>query len=301
MLDSILSHFSGVRVRVTKHNGLTEYWVPCPYHGERGNNSFSFSERGFLCFACGEKGGLPKLADRLGIRGQTGTVPFIRPAIRPASPTVYPWQQDPHVLEKFWPVPDVAAKYCLAHGLRWPTIRRFKLGYGYLPACRCNHKRLIVPIFEDGQLTAIKGRAIHADDTDPKWLSAKGSKVALFGGDELYVGCRVIITEAPISAMALMQFSSVVAVAGSGGAATWKAEWTERINRFNPRQVEVWFDNDQAGADGGVKLVNDLLDAGLPARMRGWPKGAPAKYDVADFVAAELEKRPEIPPGIVLL
>ncbi len=43
------------------------YWPLCPYHADNKPGSFSVGEKGFHCFSCGEKGGLRKLAEKLGI------------------------------------------------------------------------------------------------------------------------------------------------------------------------------------------------------------------------------------------
>jgi hypothetical protein len=44
-----------------------EYWALCPFHDDHHPDNFSVSTRGFKCFACNEKGSLPKLAEKLGI------------------------------------------------------------------------------------------------------------------------------------------------------------------------------------------------------------------------------------------
>lgn len=51
-------------------DGKGEHWAHCPFpeHGEdRNATNFSVSERGYYCFVCGAKGGLPQLARHLGI------------------------------------------------------------------------------------------------------------------------------------------------------------------------------------------------------------------------------------------
>lgn len=49
-----------------------EYWALCPYHPDTHIGSFSVSERGFKCFACGAQGSLRALARKLEIRAYNG-------------------------------------------------------------------------------------------------------------------------------------------------------------------------------------------------------------------------------------
>lgn len=42
-----------------------EYWALCPFHDDEHSGSFSVSERGYHCFACGAQGSLAELAARL--------------------------------------------------------------------------------------------------------------------------------------------------------------------------------------------------------------------------------------------
>ena len=44
-----------------------EYWALCPFHPDRHATNFSVSQRGYKCFACGAQGGMPNLAQKLGV------------------------------------------------------------------------------------------------------------------------------------------------------------------------------------------------------------------------------------------
>ena len=62
MLQAVLSHLE--KVSGPSNNGW--YTALCPYHGEK-KPSFRLNREGFKCMACGEKGGLRKLARKFSI------------------------------------------------------------------------------------------------------------------------------------------------------------------------------------------------------------------------------------------
>lgn len=264
-----------------------EYWGICVFHGDREPGSFSFSERGYKCFACDAKGGLRALAETMRIVDGYQPIPLRRKAkpkpIRTWTPA---WLSDPDPLARFEPLPPIALDYCHKRGLTDKSIQRWRIGYGVLPASRCHVPRLIIPVIENGCLVGLRGRAVLPEDQDEKWLQSAGSKTTLFGLDTLGQGRTVIVTEAPLSAILAMQESDVAAVAGTAGASCWKPEWTAAIAAAKPAWALAWFDCDDTGQRNGIKVVNQLLAAGIRARLYRWPEGTPDKHDLADVVRA---------------
>ncbi len=264
--------------------------VPCPNCGKpakAGHTHFAFNHLGGHCFVCGYSISIARLASTL----NAGPVHFTRETIEAArpAPITYWWQNRPDIWKSFLNLPGFARDYYHRRGFTDASIDRWHLGYGVLPCSRVKVPRLILPVFEKGRLVALRGRAILEEDRDAKWLQAAGSRTVLFGAETLEPGKRVIVTEAPYSAILALQESSLVAaVAGTGGAACWRPEWTQRIRDSRPLWVLVWYDNDEAGQRNGVKVVNELLRAGLPATLYQWPSTAPAKADLADIIAADV-------------
>lgn len=265
-----------------------EVMVDCPSCGKpakRGQVHFSFSERGSHCFVCGYSASLRQLAEHYGIVDGSPIVP--RPLPPPPKPKPEPeWTRQAEFWRRYLPLPPIALDYCARRGLTRETAERWRLGWGVLPSSRCRLPRLIVPSFEDGHLVGLRGRAVLTEDTDAKWLTAGGSRAALWGGDELRVGAPLIITEAPLSAMLAMQEASDISAVAICSASTWREEWTERIRAARPESILVVLDNDAAGLAGGVRVVNDLLKAGLAARLYRWPRLTPEHADLADLVVA---------------
>jgi len=277
-----------------------ERWVPCPLHGERRRNSFSYSTRGYNCFACGAAGGLRKLAELLGL-GSAAPLTMLRPlrARRPArrAPETpeRPWQRDPRILERFQPIPPEGLAYAYSRGLTDESIRRWRIGWGMLPASRARFPRLILPVIECGRVVGLRGRAVDPRDNAPKWLQSAGSKTTLFGAETLGEGKIVIVTEAPLSAILAIQEHSEIAtvigdeisaVASTAGCATWREEWTDLIAASRPAAVVVWMDHDEAGLAAAVRVGNALAARHLPVHRYRWPSWAKPKEDLADVVVS---------------
>lgn len=278
LLDALDSHFGHPRI---DYRG--ERWVLCPWHGDRRVGSFSYGERGFRCFSCGESGHLGKLADQVGIRSNA---PMVVVAPRPRPVIVHDWQRDPDYWQRYIPIPDEARAYYHQRGFNDETISAARLGFGVLPSSRCNHPRLILPVFSGESLVALRGRAFLPSDTDDKWLCAAGSRTVLYGADSLAAGRVVIVTEAPYSAiLASQQRPDLAAVAGTAGASCWREQWTRQIAESDPAWCLVWFDNDEAGRVNGAKVASQLEAAGLRATLYRWPTGTPEHRDLADELA----------------
>jgi hypothetical protein len=278
LLDVLDQHFGHPRV-----DRRGERWTLCPFHGDRRIGSFSYGERGFRCFACGESGGLGRLADQGGLHSNAPVV-VMRPAPRPR--IVHDWQRDPDYWRRYLSIPDAARRYYHKRGFTDETIQARGLGYGVLPASRCRLPRLILPVFEGGACVALRGRAFLPSDGDDKWLCAGGSQTVLYGRDSLHAARPVVITEAPYSAILCRQARpDIAAVAGTSGAATWRDDWTRQIAESLPPWALVWYDNDEAGRVNGPKIAAALQRVGVTTHVHQWPDGTPEHRDLADVLA----------------
>lgn len=281
------------------------YHATCPFcdkPAKAGQKHFSFCDRGYSCWVCEAQGSLATLALHLDVPGDY-TAP-VRRAQEPPRPKR--WQSDPErILSGFCASLDRVTRWQAYKPLTLDSINRWRLGVGVLPSSRCQHRRLIVPVFNDGRIVAFHGRAFLPGDPDAKWLTSGGSsKQVLFNADLLRPGAVVIVVENFVDAILAMQIEpSIVAVCGGG--ASWQSAWTAQIAQSRPRQVLIWLDHDLAGngsrwhyqelvADwrarnpraqhvpqpAGPEIANELLSAGTPARLYEWPRGTPPKADI---------------------
>jgi DNA primase len=162
------------------------------------------------------------------------------------------------------------------------SIAAWQLGIGVLPASKCAHRRLVVPIRREGRVVALAGRALTCDC--PKWTLAGGSEFALFNADFISEGSTVVVVENRADAVLCCQtWPSFVTVA-KGSANVWRPEWTARMLAARPSLVRFWPDHDPAGMAGAVRGANELLAAGLRADVVRWHPTYPPKYDLGSFL-----------------
>lgn len=293
-----------------------EVWIDCPRCG-KDKKHFSFSEqRGGHCFSCDYSGSLKAIAELLNVQPDERARP-VRRAHETRAPRA--WQQRPdYYLSLYGGALDRVTRWQAYKPISLESIARYRLGVGRLPASRCQHRRLILPIFDAaGRCVALHGRAYQPDDTDAKWLTAGGSsKQHLFVAGQLRPGCIAVIVENYVDAILASERAPEAVYVALGGAA-WQEAWTQQLVLAQPRQVLVWLDHDLAGNGSryhatdllaswrrsvearratdpalaarpfpnppeprGPKIANDLLAAGVRSQLYVWPKGSPLKADL---------------------
>jgi DNA-directed RNA polymerase subunit RPC12/RpoP len=282
--------------------GEAHYQCPeCGKEVKRGQTHFSFSERGAACMVCGYRASLNKLAARW---GHEAPRPMPAPAPRPKPlerRLVTNWALlssqyagNPRLLEawnSYKPLPE-------------HVIRAHRLGLGAFPRylSKCQHERLMVPLFESGECVGIRGRSTGCECG--KWLSPQGSRCTLYNAEHLARarGKVLFIVENPIDALMLEQLSADVVAVATLGVSMWQEPWTEWVAACGAARVIVAYDNDVPGNGGGergreewlrthakdlvpngVRLVNRLLKAGAPARLYDWGD-APLKSDIGSVL-----------------
>jgi hypothetical protein len=163
------------------------------------------------------------------------------------------------------------------------TIRRKRLGMGVLPASRCKHERLIVPILDGTMLVGLRGRAIAC--SCGKWLVAGGTTLEmlpLYNQEALQPGCVVWIVENPVDALLLTERTPYAGVA-TYSVSYWRQAWTETLQAAQPELMIVAYDNDDPGRKNGIRLANTLLAAGLQVTLFDWGQ-AVYKADIGSLL-----------------
>ena len=145
-----------------------------------------------------------------------------------------------------------------------------------------------------------KYRRDPLDDRKPKYLYDQGGRVTLYGADKLrhkddghyHVRVKnthhatmidmldphefVVITEGELDSLVLWSHN-IPAVSSTGGAMSFQEDWAIQLA---PYQVYICFDNDDAGAEGMVKVLKYIPDAKvilIPEQ--------PGVKDISDFVS----------------
>lgn len=298
-------------------NGRGWYDATCPFCGKEykeRQTHFGYSGTSYRCFVCGAGGNLKELADHL--RLDTREVKPVRRHDPVAAKPVARWRRNPdRLLEQYHSHPDLYGAWFSHKPLKRETVDRFGFGLGRLPYLRRgteddwymdDHNRLIVPLYHDGQLVGIKGRAIEANDKGPKWISASGSLLPPFGLDSLKPGKVIWIVENYVDAAWMMQENPEFYAVGLGGVTNWKPSYSFEVARAKPKLVIVALDNDLPGqaqgelrkrleaewradpnhkgqsppASEAVKRVREFREMEVPVEMFDYGPQAPAKAGI---------------------
>ena len=267
---------------------------PLPTHPER-QPSFSINlDKGlWICHACGEKGGLNKLArlleqevddDDIAVRralelarasGFEEPVDFWEKAVR--------WR-----LDKSEPVPAAVKTLCVEKGINKPALYQFQVGYEPNPPFPHTPKgpRLVYPYWDDGKCVALKYRYVEREGTKDNKGSETGSRAAFFGADAVR-GARVaIICEGETDTLATWSYlnrhgllGDGVAVAGLPGTSAGSLDRWElwSLDLLWAEKVFIAFDGDESGdkaAANGEKVLG-------PKAFRLRP---PDGYDMSGYL-----------------
>lgn len=285
-----------------------DYHADCPFCGKsaaQGQTHFSYSQHGYKCFVCGNGGGLGQLAGKLG-RGVTAV--YTPPCPKPIKPRAGWLDNAPEIVARFAAHPDRVALWQDYKPLSEDVIFSANLGVGVLPASKCRHHRLVLPICNDGRVVCLRGRRLDCDC--PKWLASGGwslGSLPLYNLGAMPDGGVLWIVENPVDALLIGQFTPYT------GAATlsvsyWRDEWADAIAERRPSLVVVAYDNDLPGNGGawrrdemikawaaggktipnaaGVKLANELQSAGLKAILYDWKDALP-KSDIGSLLVQQ--------------
>lgn len=258
----------------------------CPNCG-KARQHFAFHRDGRVrCFACGYPFNLEKVAAMVGV--DTGRE-YTAPVYVPPAPAPRPWQARAGVIaESLAQTPGTAQAWQRYKPLPADVIASRRLGYGVFPGGlwshrtgRCEHPRLIVPIYREGRVTGFRCRA--AECACDKWLSPGGSKLWLYEIERAHTGRELWVVENPIDALLLQ--ARGYAAAATFGASIWNDEYTAAVVAARPVQVIVAGDNDEAGRMMNERITRALRVAHVPAEAYPWPAGTPEHYDIGQLLA----------------
>lgn len=127
-----------------------------------------------------------------------------------------------------------------------------------------------------------KYRRDPLQDIKPKYLYDAGGKVTLYGADKLpaTIGVEkpILITEGELDTLVAWS-QNIYALSSTGGAMSFQEEWVEKPF-FEYNQIFLAFDNDDAGAEGMVKVLRYLPNAKVVLIPE-----TPGVKDISDYVA----------------
>lgn len=130
---------------------------------------------------------------------------------------------------------------------------------------------------EDGNFLFNKYRRDPLSDEKPKYVYDKGGKVSLFGIHECVSNendLRMLLTEGEMDCL-VAHSKGISAVTSTGGALSFQEEW----KWLNSEDVIIAFDNDEAGAQGTVRVLKHCPQA----KVLLIPEASGVK-DISDYV-----------------
>jgi len=123
----------------------------------------------------------------------------------------------------------------------------------------------------------ITGLVTHGDEGKMKWTVKGDGEIPPFPSiNDMCQGD--IIVEGELDAICAIAHG-FVAISGTGGSGTWKAEWTDSILAH---PYTILYDNDDAGRNGAIKVAQSLLAGGGYAKIAKWPTDRPVGFDITD-------------------
>lgn len=215
-----------------------EYWPLCPYHPDKQSGSFQVSERGFRCFACGESGGLSKLAEKLGIEvWQCGSVAAGDQAPPP-----------PPTLEEYAKYKNLPLDFLTSLGLETVHLKG-------KPAIK-------IPYYDSAgdeavvrfRLTLQKGQK----DARFKWRNGSKGKIIPYGLWRLSSARHdgyVLLVEGESDCQTLWFYG--IPALGIPGASNWRKEWADYLAGF---EVYLWQEPDMGGETLTLKVGTLMPD-----------------------------------------
>jgi hypothetical protein len=240
-----------------------EYWALCPLHSDQHATNFSVSERGFTCFACGEKGGLAALASRLGVAALHanggGNIP-------PSPPSL--------TLEEYAEAKRLPCAFLASLGLKTIYLEREPV--------------LRIPYWDEaGEEIAARLRLSVAGAGRDRFRWRKGSRPQPYGLwklDEARAAGYALLVEGESDSQTLWYHG--LPALGIPGAATWRPEWARHLAGLT---TYIWQEPDAGGAEF-VRKVGESLPGALVIRAPAQRKDPSECHLLGDDLPALMDQ-----------
>lgn len=262
-LTDVVEEILGVPVPERSQNAM----VKCPFHGDEHASMSVDLDRGlWVCFGCGEKGGLNKLSRLLDKDVNEGEV-LIR-SLAAAQDRGYEEPPDFTALaqnlhhEAYTYRPEPLVRYFAEKGLHGSVMDKFVIGWD------AGKQRISMPYFEDEVAVAIKYRY-----TDGAKGNETGGKRYIYNVNDIRGGADAAILcegESDVHAtysQLLKENREGIVVVGFPGANASRANWELYAMEFLwVSKVYVAYDADDAGDKGSQIPLQVLQEKGVRVR-----------------------------------
>lgn len=145
-------------------------------------------------------------------------------------------------------LPERIRKWLKERRLSDEIINRFKVGW--------NGKTITIPIYnKDRDFVFFKFRKDPEDTSDaPKYWYSEGASAELYGWEHIRNSKpHLVICEGELDRLILETYG-IPAITGTGGAGTFKNEWTQILNQISS-EIFICYDNDDTGLDSAQRIA----------------------------------------------
>lgn len=234
--------------------------VRCPFHGDtRPSLSIDLDRGLWVCFACGERGGIFKLARKM--EAEVDETDVTIRALEAAAAS--PYFEEPkdfsdlaqsYHRSAFEVRPEGLIAYVAGRGLDPRVVKHFKLGWD------ARNQRISMPYFDDDRVVMVKYRSLDGSKT-----AEKGSRRAIYNINDVRGKSVVILCEGESdthrmwSEVQKVDCADRIGVGGVPGVSITRSQWELwSLDLMWAERVYIAFDADSAG-DKGAETVMALL------------------------------------------
>lgn len=284
--EQLVEELLGVRPRGP--DGQGRYLGLCPFHDDTTPSLRIFETGGFLCFACGAKGGdvidfwaryatrgdVAEAIKQLATDGDTASrkIEPVRREKRPELPQAPTAVPIPEV-----GIPAVGVKLTFERPGATPGSITPSMVYAYRDRAGVALAAVVRAETAGGRKTF---RPLRWDG-ERWWAVAQEAPRTIYGLEQIKLGQQVLIVEGEKACEAARRMApaSIVAVSWSGGGnAVGMTDWDE----LRGHRVVLWPDNDAPGRKAMGELGELLLGVAAEIKIID-PVGLPEKGDAADL------------------
>jgi|SRR6478752_2822992 len=265
-LTDVLADLLGERINERNVNTI----VRCPLHGERRPSmSFNLDTGLWLCFACGERGNIYQLAEKMGAKLDYNSVVL---KVHEASVRAPYIEEEPHDFSALaisqhnalvGQRPSLVFEWLSSRGISTRAIRYFGLGW--------DSGRIAFPYWDDGKCIGIKYR-----DGSGRKTYEEGSRRGIYNIDRVRLRPVVYLMEGESDTLAMWQHLTdtvepdrlrSIGVGGFPGTGASSSQWeTQALDLLLATTVYVAYDADDAGDKGAEVVMKAIGDKAVRLR-----------------------------------
>ncbi|EKD67324.1 MAG: hypothetical protein ACD_48C00479G0004 [uncultured bacterium] len=241
------------------------------------------------CKKCGQTGNIITLAKHLGDEINdvyTEPVSTINKSqnVKKKTQSILLTSQQIESMHAF--LPNRIRTYLNGRGIPDEIINQYKLGWGEF----YGRHWIVIPVTDiKGKYSLLKLRKDPEDteNTNKMMVFPKGAEHQIYGWELLKeYSSSLILCEGEFDRLVLLS-NGIPAVTSTGGANTFKDEWTQHFSRAE--QIYVCYDRDDAGITGSEKVLQKILEMEHENVFRiDLPEMGDNEKDVTDFFVSHM-------------